>query len=205
MTSKASKSTRVKVSRKTISDNVGKVLGPPCAEELRHTIDAANSLEKAHAASLESAVVHFPKSYRFKESQQRRFRDKLWATANLYRKNKIAIEDEFRSRWFVWRAIFPISLILGVRPDCIFGSAEPMFVPRALAIWIAAEAGDVSASDIAKVVGRDRATVTHSIKRAKIGVADPDSGFYKLMADLIQFESEELWASRKSSPPANQE
>ncbi len=182
-------SSSVKKERKTTLDNLGEALGPPCVEAFRHTIDAANSLEKAHAANYRSMVLEFPKSFWFKTPRERHFRDELWLAANLYRKKKRMIEDEFKARWFVWRALFPISTIIGVQPYHIFGTEECMFVPRSLAIWIAFITGDLAASDIAPVVGRQRTTVLHSIKRAESGVAKKGSEFYNLLTDFLEVES----------------
>lgn len=190
---------------RTTSDRTGKILGPPCAEAFRNTIDAAVSLEKAYAADYKYAEIDFPESGRFKRSRESHFRDELWKELNLYRKSKMKIEAEFRARWFVWRAALPISIIVGVQPGYIFEAGAPMSTPRTMAAWLASTAGDVPAPDIADVIGRDRTTVLNSIKRARIGVADPSSAFYKLMTDLLDFETEHLWASKKSSPPHRRE
>lgn len=181
-----------------------RILGPPCAAAVNHLIEAATLIELAEVAILRENRG-MPESSSLIGRYQSSFRDELLDASNLYRKSKAKLMDEFRARWFVWRVTLPISIIVGVQPAYIFEAGMTrMAVPRSLISWISMSAGNLVAMDIADVIGRNRTTVSEYIKKAKIGVAQPDSEFYKLMTDLLDFEAEYLWDSKELSPPLKQ-
>jgi len=178
------------------------ILGPPSAAAKDHIIAAAQCLHEARVAQVRAERID-PEHQSYRRSFQRAFEDKLWEASNTYRKDIKGLQDEFRARWFVWRAVFPISIIAGVTGFEILSTrGRGYFCERALALWIARAFGEVPFTHIGDVVDRDHTTVISAVCRADRGLARKGSEFYNLLVDVLDLESENLWASKESFPPA---
>ncbi|MHC4435059.1 MAG: hypothetical protein ACYTBS_24750 [Planctomycetota bacterium] len=171
------------------------ILGPPNPVAFRHLRDAARSLQLADAAYVEAEHLSLrdemdeSASLTKKRSFENRFREELWQAANRHRRSIKKLEEEFFARWFVWRAVLPISSITGIEPTAMLRGRRH-FQERSLAIWIARTAGNVLLTEIGRVIDRDHSSVIHSFKRAEADISERRWPVYDLLIDTLELESE---------------
>jgi len=177
------------------------ILDLPIRKIHDHIIDAAKSLKAADEALVEYQHIleleengHAAK--KASRALERKVQDALWRVANPHRKRIASLEEEFRARWFIWRAAIPIASISGVPVRYIFYSNE-LFMERSLTIWIAKGASDSSFKSLGHVIDRDRATVAHSFKRAEYFLERKNPFFMSLLQDLISLEKDLKCLSKK--------
>lgn len=183
-----------------------KILGPPNAEAHRQIVRAAKCLARANVAYARDDIKHIDLSGMSIKTQgdfEGRFKDKLWAAANLHGRGIKSLEREFRSRWFIWRSVTDISLVTGYRCEEILSgvpigrrpdgsSARAFFKERSLSIWIARTTGDISFLQIGAVLDRDHSSVMAAFRRADDAISRRDPKYFDLLTDILHLENNKL-------------
>jgi len=101
----------------------------------------------------------------------------------------VAMEREFRARWFVWRAALPVSMISGVAVDLLF-RGRPFFTERSVVIWLARSLGGISLSQIGRVLDRHHTSIMSAFRRADEGIREKEPSFFYLLQDVFESERE---------------
>lgn len=112
----------------------------------------------------------------------------LWDYKNKRFKTPESLKREFKTRWFLWRSLLPISMVAGVSGMKIL-RGRPYFTERSLSIWMAIEAGGVSMNSIGEIVDRDHTSIMNAYRRANEEMENNSSPTFLLMKDVLEIES----------------
>lgn len=107
-----------------------------------------------------------------------------------WRRNQERLEQDFRVRWFIHRAVIPVSVVSGVPSNKILSNIRrrDIFHARALTTWIAYRTGDLSYAHVGRVMGRDHSTVRHAVHMVDDEIESGAGSVYLMLRDVCELE-----------------
>ena len=109
-----------------------------------------------------------------------------------WQRSKSRLAKEFRAKWFIHRAIVPVSVVSGISSDEIFSDTRTRdtFNARALVMWIAYQSGSIGYASIGRVIARDHSTVRHAIQVVDNNLTARRGGVYEMLVDVCDLEDQ---------------